>query len=107
MQVLACLLKILFFILKLVFCRVKSYGNDMTIDLSSSSSINIQCETTLKKLFDFELFLISINLCPYPDAPGAPELTLEDEAFKGGDVQMTCFLENRGNPDAERFVWTK
>ena len=58
---LACLLEILFFILLLVFCRVKSYGNDLTIDLSSSSSINIQCETTLKKLFDFELFLISIK----------------------------------------------
>ena len=51
----ACLLD---FFLLLVFCRVKSYGNDMTIDLSSSSSINIQCETILKKLFDFELFLI-------------------------------------------------
>ena len=48
---LACLLEILFFILLLVFCRVKSYGNDLTIDLSSSSSINIQCETTLKKTF--------------------------------------------------------
>ena len=58
---LACLLEILFFILLLVFCRVKSYGNDLKIDLSSSSSINIQCETTLKKLFDFELFLISIK----------------------------------------------
>ena len=58
---LACLLEILFFILLLVFCRVKSYGNDLTIDLSSSSSINIQCETTLKKLFDLELFLISIK----------------------------------------------
>ena len=47
----ACLLETLFSFLLLVICRVKSYGNDLTIDLSSSSSINIQCETTLKKLF--------------------------------------------------------
>jgi len=64
-------------------CRVKSYGNDFTVDLSSSSSITIEY------------------------APGTPELILEDEALKGEDVQLTCFLEERGNPDADHFVWTK
>ena len=55
-------------------------------------------------ILNFSTFQSNLS---YPDPPGAPELTLEEEAFKGEDVQMTCFLENRGNPDAEHFVWTK
>ena len=49
----------------------------------------------------------STETCLKTDAPGAPELVLEDEASKGEDIQLTCFLEDRGNPDAGRFVWTK
>ena len=41
------------------------------------------------------------------DAPGSAELILEDEPVKGGDVQLSCFLEDPGNPMATEFFWFK
>ena len=34
-------------LVNLLRCRVKSYGDDLTIDLSSSSSITVECEKML------------------------------------------------------------
>ena len=42
-----------------LLCRVKSYGNDFTIDLSSSSSITIECEKMLSKLLVPSLIFLS------------------------------------------------
>ena len=42
-----------------------------------------------------------------PDAPGVPELVLYSDTFKGWDLQLSCHLEDRGNPGAEQFLWTK
>ena len=81
---------------------MKSYGNDWIIDLSSSSSITVECEKIFSKIF----FFISSNLSQ-TDTPGPPELVLEGEALKGEELQLTCFLEERGNPGADHFVWTK
>ena len=37
-------------LLNFLCCRVKSYGDDLTIDLSSSSSITVECEKMLSKI---------------------------------------------------------
>ena len=36
-------------LVNLLRCRVKSYGDDLTIDLSSSSAITVECEKMLSK----------------------------------------------------------
>ena len=46
-----------------LLCRVKSYGNDFTVDLSSSSSITIECEKMFSKFVVPSTFL-SILTCP-------------------------------------------
>jgi len=41
----------------------------------------------------------------YP--PDVAEVVLEDEPVKGEEVQLSCFLEDPGNPLATEFLWKK
>jgi len=39
--------------------------------------------------------------------PDVAEVVLEDEPVKGEEVQLSCFLEDPGNPLATEFLWMK
>ena len=41
------------------------------------------------------------------DPPDVAEVVLEDEPVKGEEVQLSCFLEDPGNPLATEFLWQK
>ena len=41
------------------------------------------------------------------DLPDVAEVVLEDEPVKGEEVQLSCFLEDPGNPFATEFLWKK
>lgn len=41
------------------------------------------------------------------DLPDVAEVVLEDEPVKGEEVQLSCFLEDPGNPLATEFLWMK
>ena len=45
----------------------------------------------------------------HSDLPGPAELVVEDPAalVKGGEVLLTCNLDDAGKPEAQHFLWTK
>ena len=43
----------------------------------------------------------------YIDLPDVGEVLLEEVPVKGEDVQLSCFLEEPGNPPATDFLWKK
>ena len=67
--------------------------------------LDVQC-----KNWETSLLISSGGIILYlltADLPDVAEVLLEGEPVKGADAQLSCFLENPGNPFATEFLWMK
>ena len=72
-------------------------------EVTSSTRIAVTCKLKSPVQICISGFYHSLS----SDPPEQAEINQEDDASRGGSVELTCGLEDAGNPEAEEFVWKK
>ena len=71
---------------------------------------NVSKRTNNEMILDqgmFSLYSQEVFYSFNADPPDVAEVVLENEPVKGEEVQLSCFLEDPGNPLATEFLWKK